>query len=116
MKDPAKLFKVFWTAADANGKIHEGELTPRPSGTTYAEIETELFPIIKDFKIARFRTIWPDGSGHISCYEKRGDIWLKTYSDNIMDRNFGYFFFGTIIGIPAIFIAICFILHFLGKI
>ena len=95
--------KVFYSILD-NNKLHEGELSSCSSGASYADIETELFAKTKEFpnaRAARFRLQWPDGSGHIRCYEKRGDVWVRTYSDNIMPTTFVYGFMFCLLALMA---------------
>jgi hypothetical protein len=85
--------KVLWSAQNSNGLVIDGSLDPIVEGNIppFATIETNLFKAVggvEDVKAVRLLIEWPDGSGHVRYYEKRGDVWLKVSSDNIMPNWF----------------------------
>jgi len=112
--------KVIWGTQNSHGLVIDGQLDPIVQGNipSFATIETNLFKAVgkvEDAKVVRLLIEWPDGSGHVRYYEKRGDVWLKVSSDNLMPNWFAkMFLFGFVVLIIALVIAgICAFVH--GK-
>lgn len=86
--------KIIWQAIDNNNNRFGAE---KPTTLTeWTTIESEVFKEIQNLnpKWLGIKFEWPDGSGCLREYKKSGDVWIRTFSGNIMPRWFPLVFLG----------------------
>jgi len=81
--------KIRWCAKA--GDVSYEDAFDHPSETAIEEWEIRLFSEIKklDFqpKYLMLNSKWRDGSGFIRYYERRGEVWVATYSETTYSEN-----------------------------
>ncbi len=75
--------KIFWETVDKDGNIHKGSLDDEK--LKLSEIESKVFEAVKQFESCKLtmKVIWPNGSGKLAYYEKRGRAWIRTYCGSV---------------------------------
>jgi hypothetical protein len=97
----ARDCRVYWRAVTADGEKHEGELASASEGMSLEKVEAELFDLASKLRTEpveiSVRVRMSDDSGMIRVYKKRGQAWVRVWSDNIVPWWFPWLMIGTFV-------------------
>lgn len=107
-------YQAEWVGSDRLGGCQMGKLSSLAEGSLIDDAEKVLMLVLRSYPDMERVSLWiiDAGSGHFRNYTKQGQVWIRTYSDNLVPNWFPWFFLGLIC---LMFVGLTVLWHFCGR-